>query len=308
MQHDPASTPIRSASSCAEQTSWREFVDLYKALRVIEGRIDTQVRGDCADIYEPSVEMIRRALGRPLDGCSALEIGPGQWMAQARYFSQWMQVTGIDLDVLPEGLSIGAYVRMWRDNGWRRVAKTIGRKLLGFDRMHRRAYERVMPPAKHTPVLRTMDATRMTFDPGTFDVAYSFNVMEHVPDPEAVFRECIRVVKSGGVVFHDFHLYTSDSGAHDTRAVTGERDGLSHWAHLRPDRVGEVRYGGYLNRLSLAEWMAMVDRSFPGAEIRMRRNEHLRGELATLRAAGELAAYSDDQLLVQNIMVAWRKP
>lgn len=274
----------------------------------VSGHLEDDIRRACQYSFQPGADAIVRLLGRPLDGCEALEIGPGQWLAQARFFSRWAKVIAIDLDVLPSGLDLGAYWQMWRTNGWRRVAKTLGRKALGFDRRGVAAHDRVITGQKHRPIVRQMDATSMSFANDSFDFAYSFNVMEHVPDPEAVFRECARVVKSGGVVYHDLHLYTSDSGGHDTRSVTGVREGLPYWAHLRPAAVDQVRYGGYVNKLSYAAWMAIIDRAFPGAELSFNRDDRYREELATLRAAGELRDFADDELLIRNIRVAWRKP
>ncbi len=39
----------------------------------------------------------------------------------------------------------------------------------------------------------------MPFSDNTFDVAWSYAVWEHIPDPEAALMETIRVLKDGGV-------------------------------------------------------------------------------------------------------------
>jgi SAM-dependent methyltransferase len=50
---------------------------------------------------------------------------------------------------------------------------------------------------------RCEDITRLTFGPNSLDLIVSSDVLEHVPDANAAFRECYRVLKPGG-----FHLFT----------------------------------------------------------------------------------------------------
>lgn len=45
------------------------------------------------------------------------------------------------------------------------------------------------------------DARNIEFDDDTFDAVFCRDMIEHVPDPEKVFAESIRVVKPGGVIF-----------------------------------------------------------------------------------------------------------
>jgi ubiquinone/menaquinone biosynthesis C-methylase UbiE len=44
------------------------------------------------------------------------------------------------------------------------------------------------------------DAANLPFPDATFDVVANTNTAEHLPDPVAVFRECARVLKPGGVM------------------------------------------------------------------------------------------------------------
>jgi|GEM_PF-795082 len=297
-----------TASACGNLGLWAEFNNLTSASRIAADRIESDIARECVEVYDPAKAKIEAMLKRPLAGCQALEIGPGQWLAQARYFGRWAKVTGIDLDVLPSGLDIPGYWRMYRSNGVRRVLKTLARKAMGFDRRIVAAYDRAFGKPLHEPRVMRMDATATTFKDNTFDVTYSFNVLEHIPQPEAVFKEAGRILRSGGVLYHDIHLYTSDTGCHDPRVVVMQRGSLPFWPHLHAHSRKQLAYGGYLNKLRLAEWHQKIASELPGAEVIYRHDAYVAEPLALARSRGELGEYSDDELTVRNIIVAWRKP
>lgn len=58
-----------------------------------------------------------------------------------------------------------------------------------------------------------------------FDVAYSSNVLEHVPDPEQMLREMVRVVCPGGIVFVTYTNWLSPWAA--TRQLRGTTSAAS---------------------------------------------------------------------------------
>ncbi len=65
-----------------------------------------------------------------------------------------------------------------------------------------------------------MDATRLDFPDASFDLVYSFNVFEHLPDPAATFGEITRVLKPGGAAVISFTgLRWSPHGAHLYKAI-----------------------------------------------------------------------------------------
>ncbi|NOT12357.1 MAG: methyltransferase domain-containing protein [Methylococcaceae bacterium] len=49
--------------------------------------------------------------------------------------------------------------------------------------------------------IRHEDITRLSFPDTSLDLIVSNDVFEHVPDPEAAFRECSRVLRPGGLMF-----------------------------------------------------------------------------------------------------------
>lgn len=56
----------------------------------------------------------------------------------------------------------------------------------------------------------------LPFRDGAFDIAYSSNVLEHVPDPWRMAEEMLRVVRPGGVVFISYTVWFGPWGGHET--------------------------------------------------------------------------------------------
>lgn len=57
---------------------------------------------------------------------------------------------------------------------------------------------------------------QLPFADGSFDVVYSSNVLEHVPEPWAMADEMIRVAKPGALVFVSYTLWWGPWGGHET--------------------------------------------------------------------------------------------
>lgn len=58
------------------------------------------------------------------------------------------------------------------------------------------------------------DATRLPFDDTSFDAVFSSNLLEHVPDQEAVFDEIERVLRPGGWAWVSWTNWYSPWGGH----------------------------------------------------------------------------------------------
>lgn len=286
----------------------REFAHLARAYRAVSKRIPQDVKktiDDCAIAERSYLE----ATGEELAGKLCLELGAGQQLLMAKCFARRNRVIASDLEQFVRGFDLRGYWRMLRSNGPKRLIKTLGRKVLSLDGKLQRELQRQLggPPA-HPVEFVQCDATKMPFAEGSIDFIYSYNVFEHLPDPGAIWRDCRRVLRPGGCVFTHLHNYTSDSGCHDLRIIRGERDDVPLWPHLRPSADGEVLNQSYLNKLSFDQWHELIARELPGAKVWYIRDEQHAATLATLRAAGELAAYHDDELLTAHILCMWRKP
>jgi SAM-dependent methyltransferase len=303
----------RSYTSSSEQSSGVlfEFANLFKGTI----RSARNIRQEVADLLtelRTAEALIQKHGGLTVRDLDILEIGVGQLPRQLAYFAMQNRAVGMDLDVVPQGLGVRDYVRLLKTNGPKRLLKTVARKMTGYDWLFHRELARQLQVRKVSrPRTLQMDASRMEFPDGSFDLVYSFNVFEHLPDPAVVLQEKIRVTRPGGCVLTHFHLYSSDSGGHDVRILAGERQGMPYWPHLRPQHAALVRNAAYINRWRLNQWHQLFDRVTPGCAYSywtdkdMERKKHV---LKDLRQQGELADYTDQELLTLNLVSVWKKP
>lgn len=286
--------------------SLRELKDLYQFNHVgLEGRV-AKIIGHMRE----DERRITACLGREATALEVLDVGPGQRAPYQYYFSGSNTYTGIDIEPRQTGNVVAGFIDDLRHRGNVRAIKTMGRRLLGVDkRFHQRMCEELRIKELEGDIL-CMDATDMQFEDESFDLVVSRSVFEHIPDPEPVISEIARVLRPGGVASIVTHLYTSDSGIHDTRIFTGQRDEIPYWSHLRPEHAHKVQANSYLNKLRLAEYREKFERHWPGLqeELVQDPSPEAHAELKALRARGELAEFSDEELLSTDIVTVWKKP
>ncbi|MEJ0005487.1 MAG: hypothetical protein WDM77_03645 [Steroidobacteraceae bacterium] len=106
----------------------REALSLYK-----EHALDTPLKvAEHLKEMDETRASIEAALGQPLVGKTILEIGPGQQLRQARYFSAENHVVAIDLDEIATSFNPLALLRTLRVNGPVRFAKDVRAKAGGY--------------------------------------------------------------------------------------------------------------------------------------------------------------------------------
>ncbi|WP_434381383.1 class I SAM-dependent methyltransferase [Melittangium boletus] len=247
--------------------------------------------------------------GVALEGLDVLDIGPGQQLRHMKVLSVKNRVVGIDMDIVPQGFHLRDYVEMLRHNTVLRTMKTVTRKVLGWDERFERSLARGLsvPSFPRLPVFR-MDATRMTFPDASFDLVCSWSAFEHIERPAEALAEVARVLKPGGMAYLAVHLYTSHSGNHDPRSLTRSGAEPPYWPHLREGYRDAERSSCYVNEVRLEEWKRLFHRAMPGARFLHERQDALREAANALRDSGELAAYTEDELLTVGLVGLWRKP
>jgi SAM-dependent methyltransferase len=193
-----------------------------------------------------------------LGGDRVLEIGCGTRAgATLLHHTHGNRVTGIDYDHVGFGWRV--HLRTLRDNGLERAAKTLVRRHI-FDRAYYRELARLLGcPLRFDADLRRMDARKLDFPDGEFDVVYSVAVFEHIDGVDQAAAELARVLKPSGRASVSVHLYPSLSGGHVLSWADPRRPPKSPppWDHLR-DRTQPAHV--YLNRLRGDDYLEAFDR------------------------------------------------
>lgn len=247
-----------------------------------------------------------------LDGLKMLDVGAGQLVLQATYFSLRNTVVAIDQDVIVHGLNIAGYAKMMRENGRKRLVKTLGRKILLVDsRYHREMRRQLGVLTLSQPEIFQMDATAMAFPNQSFDFVYALLVLQSLRDPAAALDEMIRVLRPGGGLYVDLTLYTSPGGSLDIRLLGGgQSQSLPRWAHLEPSMAHLPRSNAYVSTFRLRDWKNLFEGRMIDVEIGLDQPgaAELEDEARVRWARGELTDYSLDELLTNRVSAMWRKP
>jgi SAM-dependent methyltransferase len=80
------------------------------------------------------------------------------------------------------------------------------------------------------------DISRSSLETASFDAIVSFEMLEHVQQPVAAFAEMARLVRPGGIVYHDYNPFFSSKGGHSLCTLAFP------WGHARLDAVDFERY------------------------------------------------------------------
>jgi len=108
----------------------------------------------------------------------------------------------------------------------------------------------------------------LPFRSGVVDVCYSSNVLEHVPEPERMADEMVRVTRPGGLVFLSYNNWLAPNGGHETAPwhYLGGRYAAQRYAR-RTGRAPKNEYGRTLFRTSVAQMLRWQRRRSAAGDV-----------------------------------------
>jgi SAM-dependent methyltransferase len=111
------------------------------------------------------------------------------------------------------------------------------------------------------------DGMRLPFPAGTFDICYSSNVLEHVPQPWRMAAEMVRVTRPGGTVFLSYTVWWGPWGGHETSPwhYLGGRHARRRYAR-RHGHEPKNRYGESLFAVTVRDGLRWAG-SQPGVTV-----------------------------------------
>jgi len=242
-----------------------------------------------------------------------LEVGHGQMPLTLAYFASLdNEAYGIDIDTSINGLlDFSGYYQCFRKNGIMRTLKSLVKELTGINDVLRKEFLKQSGYSKW-PALTLLqgDAKKIPLPNEYFDFIYSIDVFEHLDNPEAVINEIIRLLKPGGVVWLAFPNFGHPNALHDLRWITRSSDAPPAWSHLIPEQTHLVQQGAFINTLRLNDWLSLFERKCPGVAFdkQISNDSRIDGMIEKYRSLGQLQDYSDEELIIERLIVAWRKP
>ena len=152
-----------------------------------------------------------------------------------------------------------------------RPGATVDPDLSGQQDLLARIRERAAVAAGVAPGLVRFvedDISRSGLETASFDAIVSFEMLEHVQQPAAAFAEMARLVRPGGILYHDYNPFFSSKGGHSLctlaipwgHARLDAADFERYLRELRPTELDQALrfYRESLNRMTLADLRAAV--------------------------------------------------
>jgi 2-polyprenyl-3-methyl-5-hydroxy-6-metoxy-1,4-benzoquinol methylase len=167
------------------------------------------------------------------------------------------------------------------------------------------------------------DMSRSSMDPNSFDMICSWEVLEHITDMSSVFSETARLLKPGGITFHEYNPFFAFNGGHSHctldfpwgHAALDEDDFKRYLKENRPVEydAGLSVYKNSLNRMQFSDLLKYAKDS--GLELLMHAPFYEKKHLELLANSNVMPAIKNvypsitvNDLTAPVVWVAFRKP
>ena len=241
-------------------------------------------------------------------GVRALDVGCGllQWQTIMLH-SLGARVTGVDTEYVRADRRPDKYLRIWQINGFERAVKTVF-----WDFTYRGRYLKSLAACSPFVLktrrldLRQHTAERLPFVDETFDLVVSHEVFEHIADVRAAACEVKRVLKPGGLVYINVHLYPSISGGHLIEWKYPDEipsQLVPPWDHLRERKFPD--HPSWINEMRERDYRPIFEDVFE--ILRWEPSAYEGKTLLTPEIRAELADYSEDELLKKGVIIVAQK-
>lgn len=262
--------------------------------------------GDFAREHVDFYRGFRSRMGE-VKGKKILDLGCGKtfWLTLL-LASDGADALGVDTELTTPQRTPGKYLRLLRENGIERTARTLAWDLLFASRYYRRLGVEFGKPLRFDQVrLARIDGTRLPVPDGSLDHVVSHEVLEHVREVPEVLREVRRALKPDGLAYLYVHHFTSLSGGHHIAWKHPDEAPsrvVPPWDHLRERRFAHVP--SWLNQIRARDYRTMIEAELDIVEWRWLPKE---GELLlTPQIRAELADYDEDELLHKGFVIIAR--
>lgn len=289
---------------------------MRRYLRDVLGQPGQLAEHDYHEVFLSLCRRLRWLTSTGPDAWQIIELGTGFTYPNALLFPTiGAQIAAVDiLDVYArDGMTALFRSRRRRGRSPLRAILYALLTTLNARRYHARLAWVAGRPLPHRQArLFTYDGQHLPFPDGSFNVAISNAVLEHVEDLGAFAREVARVLRPGGVVDMIWHNYYSFSGNH----LSAELNRAHPWGHL----TGEItRSVPSLNRVT-PEGVRAAFAPYLTIERIVGTDEAHRVEgedagytreaeaLLTPDLAGRLAQYPRELLLTRGFLLQARRP
>jgi|ERR1035437_3111107 hypothetical protein len=277
---------------------------------------------DVSSIFDDIKEyedVLKKYDAPPLASSRVLELGYGpRPMRLLALSSLGVDVFGVDRDRPHLNGGIGSVLATIRENGIERGLKNAVRSLISDPRHYKSLDQALECRGARLKVERrrmlVRDLTEVgSLDgicPGLFDVAFSEDVMEHVPEAglPILMRNLQQSLKPGGLALLRPNVFTGITGGHLVEwypnAVDESGDKRSEpWEHLRKRRFSP---NTFLNELPRRAYRELFSDFFDVLEERVDQ-PNLGRRLLTPTVKAELSGYDDEELFSNRILWVLRK-